>query len=78
MGHCCLYWLWPSQPSELGQVVSHLLAEFQLLIQEVVFQQVTEVRVCAGRIQGMQVQEGLIRVFLQAASMASWILSHSS
>lgn len=38
-------------------MVSHLLDEFYLLIQKVVFQQVTEVRVCAGRIQETQVQE---------------------
>jgi hypothetical protein len=42
-------------------MVAHLLDEFHLLIQEVAFQEVTEMRVRAGRTQGMQIQEGLIQ-----------------
>ena len=46
-------------------MVAHLLDEFHLLIQEVAFQEVTEMRICAGRTQGMQIQEGLVQVLLQ-------------
>ena len=60
-----LRWLWPCQPREVSQVVAHLLDELHLLIQEVAFQEVTEMRVRAGRTQGMQIQEGLIQVLLQ-------------
>nr|CAA38248.1 unnamed protein product [synthetic construct] len=52
-------------PTEVGQVVAQLLDELHLLIQEVAFQEVTEVRVCAGRAQGVQIQEGLVQVLLQ-------------
>ena len=54
-----------SQPAEVGQVVTHLLDEFHLLIQEAALQEVSEVRVCAGRTQGMQVQKGLVQVLLR-------------
>lgn len=60
-----LRWLWPCQPTDVGQVVAHLLDELHLLIQEVAFQEVTEMRVCTGRSQGMQIQEGLVQVLLQ-------------
>ena len=36
----------------------HLLGEFHLLIQEVALQEITEVKVFAGRAQGMQIQNG--------------------
>ena len=48
-----------SQPAEIGQVVTHLLDEFHLLIQEVALQEVTEVGVCMGRTQSMQFQKCL-------------------
>ena len=51
------------QPAEVSQVVTHLLDEFHFLIQEVVLQEVTEMRVCAGRTQGMQIPKGLVQVF---------------
>ena len=54
-----------SQPAEVGQVVAHLLDDLHLLIQEVVFKEVTEMRICAGRAQGMKIQEGLVQVLLQ-------------
>jgi hypothetical protein len=60
-----LRWLWPCQPREVSQVVAHLLDERHLLIQEVAFQGVTEMRVCAGRTQGMQIHESLALVLLQ-------------
>lgn len=59
-------WLWPCQPTEVGQLVVHLLDELHFLMQEVVFQKVTEMRVCVSRVQGMQIQEGLIQVFSRA------------
>ncbi|EDL00664.1 mCG1042745 [Mus musculus] len=46
-------------------MVAHLLDELHLLIQEVAFQEVAEMRVCAGRTQGMQIQECLVQVLLQ-------------
>ena len=51
-----------SQPAEVRQVVAHLLDEFHLLTQEVVLQEVSEMRVCVDRIQGIQVQKGLVQV----------------
>ena len=45
--------------------VAHLLDEFHLPIQDLVLQEVTELRVCAGRAQGRQVQEGLGQAPLQ-------------
>ena len=65
LGRASLRWLWPCHPAEVGQMVAHLLDEFHLLIQIVAFQEVTEMRVRAGRTQGMQIQEGLIQVLLQ-------------
>jgi hypothetical protein len=41
-------------------VVAHLLDELHLLVLEVVLQEVTEMRVCAGRAQSMQIQNGLV------------------
>lgn len=49
-----LHWLWPCQPMVVAQVIAHLLDELHLFIQEVTFQEVTEMRVCAGRTQVMQ------------------------
>ena len=46
-------------------MVLHLLEKLHLLIQEVAFQGATEMRVCAGRTQGMQIQEGLVQALLQ-------------
>ena len=37
-----------SQPVEVGQVVTHPLDEFHLLLQEVALQEVTEVGTCGG------------------------------
>lgn len=65
LGRAGLRWLWPCHPTEVGQVVAHLLDDLHLLIQEVAFQEVTKMRVCAGRTQGMQIQEGLVQVLLQ-------------
>ena len=65
LGHSSLCWLCPCQPMEAGHVVAQLLDELHLLIQEVAFQGATEMRVCAGRTQGMQIQEGLVQVLLQ-------------
>ena len=61
------------QPIEVGQVVTHLLDEFHLLIQEIVLQEVTEMRLCVSRTQGRQIQKGLFQVLskAKAASMAS-------
>lgn len=42
-------------------MISHLLEEFDLLVQEMVLQEVTEMRVCVGR-----TQKGQIQVVLQA------------
>ena len=39
-----------SQPAEVGQVVTHLLDEFHLLLQEVTLQEVTEAGVCGGHV----------------------------
>lgn len=55
-----------AQPAYGGcQVVAHLLDEFYLLIQEVIFQEVTEMMLYACRIQGMKTQGGLVQVLLQ-------------
>lgn len=55
-----------AQPAYGGcQVVAHLLGELSLLIQEVVFQEVTEMTLYACRIQGMKTQKGLVQVLLQ-------------
>ena len=51
LGRASLRWLWPRHPAEVGQMVAHLLDEFHLLIQIVAFQEVTEMRVRAGRTQ---------------------------
>ena len=63
------------QPAEVSQVVTHLLDEFCLLIQEVVLQEVTEVSVCVGRTQGMQIQKDLAQVLLQGNGSFHGILS---
>lgn len=67
-------------PMQLGQVVVHLLDELHILIQEVVFQEVTKMRVCAGSTQGMEIQECLVQVILQGRGSvhASRVLLHSS
>ena len=57
--------LWPGQPEEISLVVAHLLVEFHLLIQEVVLQEATEMRVWVGRTQAMQIPKGLVQVPLQ-------------
>ncbi|KAF6094757.1 hypothetical protein HJG60_011855 [Phyllostomus discolor] len=57
--------LGPGQPAAVSQVVAHLFDEFHLFIQEVVLQEVTEMRVCVGRTQGMQIPKGLVQVLLQ-------------
>lgn len=46
-------------------MVANLLDELHLLMQEVAFQEVTEMRACVGRTQGMQNQEGLVQVLLE-------------
>ena len=50
---------------DVSQVVVHLLDEFHLPIQDVVLQEVTELRVCVGRAQGRQVQKSLGQAPLQ-------------
>ena len=62
-----------SQPAEVRQVVAHLLDEFHLLTQEVFLQEVSEMRVCVDRTQGIQVQKGRFRFFsmTMVASMVS-------
>ena len=49
------------QPAEV-RWFAHLLDEFHLLIQEVVLQEITELRVCVGRTEDMQIQKGLVQV----------------
>lgn len=41
-------------------MVAYLLDEFHSLIKEVDLQEVTEMRVCVGRTQGLQIQKGLV------------------
>ena len=52
------------QPAEMSQVAAHLLDEFCFLIWKVILQEVTEMGVCAGRTQGMQIQKGLLQLLL--------------
>ena len=54
-----------SQTLDVSQVVTHLFEEFHLLFQEMVLQEVTEIRVCAGRTQGVQIQKNLVWVLFQ-------------
>lgn len=65
LGHFNRPWLLPSQPMEVGQVDVHVLDELYLLIQEVVFQEITEMRGCMSRTQGMKTQGSLVRVLLR-------------
>lgn len=48
LGHASLQWLRPGQPMEVGRVVTHLLDELYLLIQDV-----TETWICRDRTQRM-------------------------
>ena len=41
-------------------MIAYLLDDFHSLIEEVDLQEVTEMRVCVSRTQGMQIQKGLI------------------
>ena len=52
---CQAAWVWPCLSREVVEVVVHLLDELYLLIQEVVIQDVTEMRVFAGRSQGIKI-----------------------
>ena len=63
------------QPGDVSEVVTHLLDEFYLLIQEMVLQEVTEVEVCAGRTQGTQIQKGLVQGLLQGKGCFHGFLS---
>lgn len=65
LGHDSLLWLWHCQPTEVGRVIVRLLNELHILIQEVAFQEVAEMRVCVGSTKGMKIQEGLVQVLLQ-------------
>lgn len=57
----------------------NLLHEFHLFVQEAPLQKVTGMEVCSGRTQGMQVHRSRLRFFMRmAASIAFWVLSHSS
>lgn len=55
VGTASLCWLRCSQPVDVGQVAAHPLDELHLLIQEVVFQEATEMRVCVDRAQGVRI-----------------------
>ena len=57
--HTGLHWLWHYHPGKVSQVVAHLLDHLHPLIQEV-----TEVRVCVSRTEGMEIQEDLVQVLL--------------
>ena len=46
------------QPAEVSHVVTLLLDEFHLLTQEVALQEVTELRICAGRPQWPSARKG--------------------
>ena len=69
---------WGPARVEVSQVVAHLLDEFHLLIQEVFLQEVTEVRVCMGRTQGMQIPKALVQVLLQGQGGSHGVLSFIS
>lgn len=57
--------LGPRWPAQVAQVVTHLLGELHLLLQEAVLQEPTELGVSVCRSQGMQIQEGLVQALLQ-------------
>lgn len=68
--HRCLSYtslcgLLPNQPTVVGQVDVHVLGDLHFPIQDVVFQEVTELRVCVGKTQGMNIPEFLAQVLLQ-------------
>lgn len=46
-----------SQPADDGQIVTHLLDELHLLLQELVFKKGKEVDIFVGRGQGLQLQK---------------------
>ena len=63
-----------SQPAEVSQVVClHLFGKSHLLIQEVVSLDAPDMRVCAGRTQGIHTHKHRFRLFfrIMAASLAS-------